>query len=388
MTPGARVAAAIEILTDMADGCPAEQALTRWARRSRFAGSKDRAAIRDYVFDLLRCRNTAAYYGGSDAPRALMRGLLYAQGADLASLFTGEGHAPQPLSEAEKDFPEASTDRGICWNLPGWLLGHFEESLGDRAASTASALAERAPVTLRVNLAKSTRAAARKSLAAQEIETTENTLAETALTVTSGQRGLRASLAFEQGDVELQDAASQAVIAALPGGGRVLDFCAGGGGKALALAVDASRQVLAHDIDPRRMADLPVRAARAGSRIYTVDIDALKEIAPFDVVLCDAPCSGSGAWRRAPEGKWILTSERLQDLNTIQDDILDQAAALTAPRGILAYATCSVLRVENEDRIDAFHRRNPGWRSTFVRRFDVDGQGDGFFTAHLTRSAG
>ncbi|MGJ5619232.1 RsmB/NOP family class I SAM-dependent RNA methyltransferase [Sulfitobacter sp. MF3-043] len=386
MTPGARVAAAIEVLDDMAGGLAAEQALTRWARRSRFAGSKDRAAIRDHVFDVLRTRKTAAYYGGSDNARALMIGLLHHQGADIASLFDALGHAPSPLSEAEADFPDPPTDPQILWNLPDWMIPLFQTSLGNDAAAAALALQSRAPITLRVNLAKTTRAKAQEMLREQGIETTDNPLANSALTVTQGARKIRNSAAYSDGYVELQDAASQAVVAALTRGGKVLDYCTGGGGKALALAMDKSRQVFAHDIDTSRMADLPTRTARAAAGVIQVETDDLSTHAPYDVVLCDAPCSGSGAWRRAAEGKWTLTPDRLQSLTQIQDDILDKAATLTALYGILAYATCSVFKSENEDRVDAFLARNPGWQTVFSHRYAVDDHGDGFFTAHLTRA--
>lgn len=386
MTPGARVAAAIEVLDDMAGGLAAEQALTRWARRSRFAGSKDRAAIRDHVFDVLRTRKTAAYYGGSDTARALMIGLLHHQRADIASLFDAQGHAPSPLSEAEANFPDPPTDPQTLWNLPHWVIPLFQTSLGDGAAAAAIALQSRAPITLRVNLAKITRAEAQEMLREQGIETTDNPLANSALTVNQGARQIRNSAAYSEGYVELQDAASQAVVAALPRGGKVLDYCTGGGGKALALAMDTSRQVFAHDIDTSRMADLPTRTARAAAGVVQVETDDLSTHAPYDVVLCDAPCSGSGAWRRAAEGKWILTPDRLQSLTQIQDDILDKAAALTAPNGILAYATCSVFKSENEDRVDAFLARKPGWQTVFSHRYAVDDHGDGFFTAHLTRA--
>lgn len=386
MTPGARVAAAIEVLDDMAGGLAAEQALTRWARRSRYAGSKDRAAIRDYVFDVLRARKIAAYYGGSDNARALMIGLLHHQGAAIDDLFNAQGHAPAPPSETEATFPEAPTDPEILWNLPDWLIPHFEASLGDVAASTARALQDRAPITLRVNLAKTTRGTAQGMLKELGIETVENPLASSALTVIEGARKIRNSTAYTEGYVELQDAASQAVVAALPAGGKVLDYCTGGGGKALALAMDTSRQVFAHDIDTSRMADLPTRTARAEAGVVLVETADLTAQAPFDVVLCDAPCSGSGAWRRAAEGKWTLTPDRLRALTQIQDDILDKAATLTGPHGVLAYATCSVLKSENEDRVDGFLTRHPEWKLTFSRRYGVDDHGDGFYTAHLTRA--
>jgi 16S rRNA (cytosine967-C5)-methyltransferase len=385
MTPGARVAAAIEILNTMFDGLPAEQALTRWGRGNRFAGSKDRAAIRDHVFDVLRQRRTAAHLGGGQTGRALMIGLLRAQDADLDSLFNGVGHAPQPLTDAEHE-PSAEADEATLWNLPDWIIPQFKASLEDRAKTVALTLQARAPITLRVNTSKTTPSAAAAALAAQDIETRTNPLAETALTVTAGERKIRNSDSYLDGAVELQDASSQAVVAAMPNGGRVLDYCAGGGGKSLALAVDPATEVTAHDIDPRRMQDLPARAARAGRTIRQIETDDLKNETPFDVVLCDAPCSGSGAWRRSPEGKWTLSATRLQELTAIQDSVLDDATALTAPNGCLVYATCSVLTCENEDRIDAFLQRHPDWSVGFQRRFDVNDDGDGFFTAHLRRN--
>ncbi len=386
MTPGARVAAAIEVLSDIADGLAAEQALTRWARRSRFAGSKDRAAIRDHVFDVLRCKRTAAHYGEGDTPRALMIGLLHQQEADLAMLFNGIGHAPAPLRESETDFPDPPEAKAVRWNLPDWLVPNFEESLGDGAESTAIALQGRAPVFLRVNVAKGTRENCMALLREEGIESETNPLCGTALTVTSGARKIRNSRPYLDGKVELQDAASQAVAAALPTGGRVLDYCAGGGGKALALAADPTRQVFAHDIDPKRMADLPARAERAGVSVGQLTRDETLSQAPFDAVLCDAPCSGSGAWRRAAEGKWTLTADRLAALTAIQDDILDEAASLVGPTGTLAYATCSVLRVENEDRIAAFLSRHSGWECSYSKRYGVGPEGDGFYTAHLIRT--
>lgn len=385
MTPGARVAAAIEVLHDMSEGLAAEQALTRWARRSRFAGSKDRAAIRDHVFDVLRCKRTAAHFGQSNTPRALLIGILRQQGADLDALFSGIGHAPQPLSEAEAQAPLPPDEEATLWNLPDWLIPLFKEALGAEAGTAAMALQERAPVFLRVNIAKTDRAAVIAQLAGEGIIAEVNPLCDTALSVTEGARKIRNSACYTEGLVELQDAASQAVVATLPTGAKLLDYCAGGGGKALAVAAQQGRQVFAHDIDPRRMADLSVRAERAGAAVTQLDSDALPGAAPFDVILCDAPCSGSGAWRRAAEGKWTLTAARLAELTAIQDSILDEAAGLLGDQGTLAYATCSLLREENEDRIAAFLTRHPGWRCSDQHRYAVGPAGDGFFAAHLMR---
>ena len=368
----------------MNDGLAGEQALTRWARRSRFAGSKDRAAIRDHVFDVLRRRNEAIYFGNGTTGRALMLGLLRAQGIDPETLFTGEGHAPTPLTDVETAIPKSASDTPTQWNLPPWLIDQFKISLGEEAERTALALQDRAPVGLRVNIARIPVQSAAKALAEAGIQTVQNPLCDTALSVMEGARKIRNSNAFLDGLVELQDAASQAVVAALPSGGKVLDYCAGGGGKSLALAMDPTREVIAHDIDPARMRDLAPRAKRAGAVITQISTGALSN-ARFDTVLCDAPCSGSGAWRRAPEGKWTLTKDRLTELCAIQDDILIHAAGLVRPGGVLAYATCSVLRAENEDRIAAFTKNNPSWKLSFSQRFSIDDHGDGFFTAHLTR---
>ena len=385
MTPGARISAAIEILDAMADGTPAEQAMTRWARSSRFAGSKDRAAVRDHVFDVLRQRCQVAYMGQGETGRALMIGLLRVQGVDPAPLFNGEGHAPRPLAEAELDVPAPPTDEATAWNLPDWMIPAFKASLGDRAELTAQALQTRAPITLRVNVARGNVVAAMEKLSQQGIETKANPLASTALTVTAGERKIRSSSSYLQGDVELQDASSQAIVAAMPHGARVLDYCAGGGGKSLAIAMNADTEVFAHDIDPARMRDLPARAARARATVHQFDAEEMTAQKPFDVVLCDAPCSGSGAWRRSAEGKWTLSERRLKDLTQIQDDILDKAATLTAVHDTLVYATCSIFAAENEHRIAAFLTRHPEWTQVYSKRFDVDENGDGFFTAHLMR---
>ncbi len=383
MTPAARVAAAIEVLDVWSQGTPAEQALTRWARQSRFAGSKDRAAVRDHVFDVLRCKQTAVFLGGGETGRAMMIGLLRHQHADLDSFFSGQGHAPAPLTDEERAFAPPKQDRPL-WNLPPWLTASFEISLGDAALQTAQELQNRAPVTLRVNSAKSDIASATSLLAAAGIDVTENPLCRGALTVTEGARRLRNAQPYLDGIVEVQDAASQAVVALLPQARNCLDYCAGGGGKALAIASQSDRTVFAHDHNPVRMKDIAPRAARAGVRIQELTSAAVTRHAPFDLVLCDVPCSGSGAWRRSPDAKWSFTPDRLQELQTIQLDVLGRAAPLVAAGGWLVYATCSVLRCENEEIVTRFVAENDGWRCAYQKRFDVTPQGDGFFTAHLT----
>lgn len=384
MTPGARVAAAIAVLDDIAAGQSAEQTLTRWGRQNRYAGSKDRAAVRDHVFDVLRRKRSAAAFGGGTDGRALMLGVLRQDGLKVDDLFSGEGHAPGRLSEAERNFEPPILTKGEAWNLPDWLVDAFQSSLGDHADATATTLQTRAPVTLRVNLARKTVDQAREALRAEGIETELNSLTEAALTVTAGSRKIRQCTLYTNGLLELQDAASQAVVSLMPPGGRVLDFCAGGGGKSLALAMDATRSVFAHDANVARMRDLPERASRAGVVIEILTDQQMSDAPPFDVVLCDVPCSGSGAWRRNPDAKWILNQSQVEALTMIQDNILDQAVQLLRPGGVLVFATCSVLEIENEARVAGFLARHKGWNCRLQRRFDVDQSGDGFFTAQLS----
>ncbi|TDK51184.1 RsmB/NOP family class I SAM-dependent RNA methyltransferase [Antarcticimicrobium luteum] len=389
MTPAARVQAAIEILDVYLAGKPAEQALTGWARLSRFAGSKDRAAVRDHVFDALRAQRSLAALGGAATGRGLMLGACRRDGVDPATIFTGEGHAPVPLAAEELAAGHLPAEGAEALDIPDWLWPDFSASLGEEADAAARTLQGRAPVHLRVNLAKTDRAAAIEALAADGVVCEPHPGSETALDVTEGARRIRNSAAYLEGRVELQDAASQALVEALPltDGMRVLDYCAGGGGKTLAMGARGKLELFAYDAAPNRMRDLPERAARAGLAVEILDGDGVARRAPFDLVLCDVPCSGSGAWRRAPEGKWRLTPEMLDDLAATQADILDLAAGLLAPGGVLAYATCSLLTRENGDQISGFLARHPGWRCVWRRSWSVAAGTDGFFSAHLTRDA-
>ena len=167
---------------------------------------------------------------------------------------------------------------------------------------------------------------------------------------------------------------------------RVLDYCAGGGGKALAMAARAQLDLYAYDFAPDRMKDLPERATRAGAQITILTTEDLTDVGVFDLVLCDAPCSGSGSWRRAPQAKWNLTPERLFELENAQYDILQKAAVLTAQNGVLVYVTCSILREENVDSVNRFLKTNPDWNVIYQKSLPVTEDSDGFFTTHLIRT--
>jgi len=377
MTPAARAAAAAAILDRVLAGEPAAAALLRWARGSRFAGSGDRAAVRDLVHDALRRRRSRAARGGALTGRGLILGLCRETGTDPDTLFGAGPHALAPLSPEERAAGR-EPDAHEAMDLPDWLLPQLEASLGPDLAAVAAALRHRAPVWLRANALRASPGEAAAALAAEAIATEPAAELATALRVTAGERRVAASRAYREGLVELQDLSPQLAVAALGplDGQEVLDFCAGGGGKSLALAAAGAR-VVAHDAEARRMADLPARAARAGARLR---IAAPGTVAGrFDLVVADVPCSGSGSWRRDPAGKWRLTPDRLAALTATQDAILDAAARHVRPGGRLAYMTCSLLEAENGERLAAFLGRRDGFAPLLQRCMTPLAESDGFF---------
>ncbi len=383
VTPAARVAAAIEIVDAIVSGQPGEAALTRWARGHRFAGSGDRAAIRDHVFDVMRRWYSTAHDGGGTTGRARMIGLLRQAGADPANLFTGVAHAPIPLTAEERRRP-APAGEDVALDCPPAASALLRRDLGTAFAPVMAALRLRAPTFLRANLRRADPAAAIAALAAEDIDAVVLADAPAALRVTRNPRRIAGSAAYRDGLVELQDAASQALVDRLPleDGQRVLDFCAGGGGKTLAMAARARANFTATDIDRGRLAQLEVRARRAGVGVTCAAPDDLGAAA-FDLVLVDAPCTGSGAWRRSPQGKIDFTPAGLATAIARQATVLDAAARHVAGRGQLAYATCSILEDENAGSVRGFLARHPGWACTSEWRRRPDGNGDGFFLAML-----
>lgn len=379
MIPAARAAAAIEVLDRWRAGLPVEKALTTWARGARYAGSKDRAAVRDHVYDVLRLLGGCAANGGSDG-RGLMLGLLRLQGRDPDALFSGVGHAPSPLTAAEQRAPvPIATDPWL--NMPEWLHDPLRNSLGDQAGAVVAAMQARAPLYLRVNARKASAGDIQERLSEDGIETIKCET-EGALKVTGGDRRLRRSRAYQEGLVEIQDLSVQMACAAVdwPQSGRVLDYCAGGGGKALAIAAVSDAQVHVHDANPARMSDIPARAARAGVSLTATP--RAEAQAPYDLVLCDVPCSGSGTWRRDPEAKWRLTPERLAELGRIQRQILMTAQGLVKPGGRLVYMTCSLFDAEN-DGVVSGGLSGSRWQRVQQRRYLPTDASDGFFLAEL-----
>lgn len=392
MRPDARVQSAIDVLDQwLASDTGLDRVLTDWGRANRFAGSKDRAAIADLVYGAVRRLRSANWVAGREdaaSGRAALIGAHVLNDVDPGTVFSGERHAPSPITQAERaairDLEDAP--RAIRFDYPDWL----EQHLADLTEEDLDALRNRAATDLRVNTLKSNVDAATSALDEDDISTVAVPDAPLALRVTEGARRVARNRAYLDGLVEIQDAGSQ-MLAALANpqpGEKVLDLCAGGGGKALALAAASGgeAQVLAHDISLARMKDIPDRAERAGvqiDRIATRDLNALR--GTFDLVFIDAPCSGSGAWRRNPDAKWRLRSERLTELTALQGDLLRQGASYCKPDGRIVYGTCSLFTAENMQVVQAFLSAAPEWQChrTFRSRL-ADGM-DGFFGAVLSR---
>ncbi|MFN3623667.1 MAG: RsmB/NOP family class I SAM-dependent RNA methyltransferase [Hyphomicrobium sp.] len=375
MRPGARIAAAAEVLDDILNRHrPAATALADWGKAHRFAGSGDRAAIGTIVFDALRRRSSIAARMGADTPRALALGAasraLGLAADEVARSADGSEHALSPLSEAEtaglSEENPAGASPAVTGDFPEWLLPAFERAFGDRAASEGMALAARAPVDLRVNTLKAPREKVLKALARFGAEATPHSLLGVRVPAPEGAAKaphLEAETAHGKGWYEVQDEGSQ--IAALLAGAKprmqVLDLCAGAGGKTLALAavMQNTGQIYAYDSDKKQLRPIFERLKRAGARNVQVleagDETALSALgARFDLVLVDAPCTGSGTWRRKPDAKWRLKPANIPERQEEQRRVLELGASLTKPGGALVYVTCSVLPEENQDQVAAF----------------------------------
>jgi 16S rRNA (cytosine967-C5)-methyltransferase len=381
MTPGARLAAAIEVLADIEDRRrPASDALKDWGLAHRFAGSGDRAAIGGLVFDALRRRNSAAYLMGASTPRAILLGALRLErgmSADsIARLADGIRYAPPPPNHAEADALAATRLRDdapayVRGDYPEWLDHYFAAVFGEERADEGAALSRRAPVDLRANTLKADRdtvAAALGHVGATPTPWSPAGL-RIALSADAKSPPLHAEPAYIDGFIEIQDEGSQ--LAALLSGARtgetVVDLCAGGGGKTLALAalMANSGRVVATDPDIRRLAPIHARMARAGVANVEVrtprgEAELLADLAgTVDLVLIDAPCTGIGAWRRNPDAKWRVRPGALGQRIKAQDAALDRSAGLVRPGGRIAYVTCSLLDDENGARVRAFRDRHP-----------------------------
>jgi 16S rRNA (cytosine967-C5)-methyltransferase len=384
MIPGARLAAAIEVLSDIeARRRPAADALKDWGLGHRFAGSGDRAAIAGLLYDALRRRASSAYLMGQTlgeaTPRAILLGMLVRErGLDadaIARLADGSRYAPPELTDGERARLVAASMAGapahVLGDYPEWLDPYLTRVFGDDRAEEGAALAQRAPLDLRVNTLKASREEAARSLADLAPEPTRWSPhgLRIKLKAEAKSPAVHAEFAYLKGLVEVQDEGSQlaALLANAKPGEQVVDLCAGGGGKTLAMAaaMENKGQLYATDDDKRRLAPIHARLERAGVR--NVQVRAPKSIGNeladlegrIDLVLIDAPCTGIGAWRRNPDAKWRVRPGALEVRVKEQAAALERAASLVKPGGRIAYVTCSVLDEENGAQVRAFIARHP-----------------------------
>ncbi|MGH6926512.1 MAG: RsmB/NOP family class I SAM-dependent RNA methyltransferase [Propylenella sp.] len=375
------IAAAAEVLAEIETRHrPASEALKDWGLSHRFAGSGDRAAIGNLVYDALRRRASSAWRMGGETPWHLAVGAaVLSWGNDPRALneaFRADPHAPEPIPEETIRRVE-TTKLGdapdhVRADLPEWLAPHFEATFGADWIEEGAALAERPPLDLRVNTLKTSREKVARQLHRLGVEPTPFSPVGLRIPPADGPRrhpNVQAEEAFRRGRIEVQDEASQlcALMVGAKPGEQVLDICAGAGGKTLAIAAKMENrgQVYAYDFDKNRLAPIFERLQRAGARnvqVLSPAPDALAGLAGrMDRVLVDAPCAGTGVWRRRPDAKWRLTPEALARRIAEQDAALAAAAPAVKPDGILVYATCSLLKPENEERVAAFLLGHPGF---------------------------
>lgn len=381
MRPGGRLAAAIEVLAGIeTHHRPAADALKDWGVSHRFAGSGDRAAIGNLVYDALRWRQSTAWLMGEDTPRELVMGMAARHWCDdadgLARLVEGDAHAPPPLTATERDRLDcadlAAAPDHVRADIPEWLIPAFSRAFGDDWIDEGVGLALRPPLDLRVNRFKADRARVTKALSRFGAVETRFSPDGLRIAATGGDRrhpNVQVEPSFQKGWFEIQDEGSQlaALLVGVEPGAHVLDLCAGAGGKTLAMSVAMANkgQIFATDRDRARLAPIFDRLKRAGTRNVQVreagaTLDDL--VGRMDAVLVDAPCTGTGAWRRRPDAKWRLTPRALAMRVDEQSELLRTASRFVKPGGRLVYVTCSLLPEENDDRVDAFMREVAGYR--------------------------
>lgn len=380
MTPAARLAAAIEVFAAIeSERRPANDVLKAWGLTHRFAGSGDRAAIAGLVYDALRRRSSSAWVMGDDGPRAILIGMLTRErGLDIdaiARLADGSQYAPAALSADERKRLDAADMSGapshVAGDFPEWLDPYFDRTFGDDRAEEGAALASRAPLDLRVNTLTADRDKVAEMLGDLEPKPTRWSPwgLRIRLSADAKSPAIHAEPAFLKGFVEVQDEGSQlaALFSGAKPGEQVIDLCAGAGGKTLALAamMQNKGQIFATDDDKRRLAPIHDRLKRSGAR--NVQVRTPKSIGGeiadlagrMDLVLIDAPCTGTGAWRRNPDAKWRMRPGALEQRMKEQVEILDRAVPLLKTGGRIAYVTCSVLQDENGAQVQGFLGRHP-----------------------------
>ncbi len=425
MQPAGHASAAIEILSAVESlRLPAAQALRDWGRAHRFAGSRDRGAIGTIVFDVLRHRASLAWRMNDESPRSLVLGwLAFLKELPLERIeeMAGARHGFGELTETERERltsprPLEDAPMWVRADIPQWLEDAFAEVWGDGAVAEGAALAQRAPLDLRVNTLKADRDRVARALSRfAPVETPHSPWGLRIMPDADGRLpNVEAEGAHGRGLFEIQDEGSQiaALLTGAAPGMQVLDLCAGGGGKTLALAamMENRGQIFAHDADRMRLRPVHERIRRAGVRnVQIIEPHARERLKDLEgrmhITLVDAPCTGTGTWRRHPDAKWRLTEKALEARVATQDALLDDAVRFVRSGGRLVYVTCSILRAENEERMKAFLSRHADfspihWRdvrdipsippdsglSPFLRLSPLQHGTDGFFIAVLERA--
>ena len=422
MTPPARLAGAIDLLTeiDAHPRRPADAVANDFFRARRFIGSGDRRAVSDRAWRVMRARRRLTWLldraGTAPTPRMLVAASLLTEGWDEAGLtqnYSGGGYGPAPFLQPETAalrhligaaLNDPAMPDAVRYELPDWVLPHVQARFGDQLGPEMDAALAPAPLDLRVNLLRGTRENARIALQAEGLECADTPYSPWGLRI-DGRRAVTTGAAFQSGLVEIQDEGSQ-LVAGLVGvepGMRVVDWCAGAGGKTLALAMLMQNRghLVACDVSAPRLEGAVRRLRRAGVQnverhlVAPGDKWAKRRSGTFDRVLVDAPCTGTGTWRRNPDARGRLRELDLAELVPKQAHILDDAARLVRPGGRLIYATCSIFIEENEAQVDAFLARVPGFTvvpsgldgATYLSLTPLRHGTDGFFGAVLERAA-
>ena len=384
MRNGGRISAAIDVLSDvLTRHQPVKSAARDWGKRARYAGSKDRAWVSGLVLDALRKRNSIAHAMGADTPRALVLGALaFSWDWDIRAIDDAmdEQHAPEPLTLDERErlvmAPDVTAEAYVSGDFPEWLSPHITRVFGEHAVVECQAMAVRAPVDLRVNTLKvdaEKAAGPLRSAKAKPSSLLKHAFHIPAPDPSQREASLQSIPAYSKGWVEVQDAGSQIAAAAANAkpGEQILDYCSGGGGKTLALAamMEGKGQVFAYDIDGRRLSAIIPRLKRSGAHNVQLchprepeQLEALK--GQMDCVFVDAPCTGTGTWRRRPDSKWRVKPGALEKRMAEQSAILQTAADFVKPGGRMIYATCSFLMEEDEDRVDEFLKSRSDFTQT------------------------
>ena len=428
MTPAARLQTIIELIDEvLATDQPSDAVIAKYFRDRRFIGGGDRRSVSDQTWRILRGRAQLTWALGTDQVNGRL--LMAADLArfekrtvdNIAGIFSGAKHGPHPLSSNERRMIERAGNRETqipreaLLECPAWLLAKFDAAFGAEADKEVAALNTEAMLDVRANTLKTTREAVLAGLVAEDLRVSPMPIAPQGVRI-NGRLNLATNSAFRDGQFEVQDEGSQicAALADARPGQAVMDYCAGAGGKTLAVAAAMQNKgrLVACDVNTKRLERSKIRLRRAGVHNATLrvledhDKWVKRQAGVFDRVVVDAPCSGTGAWRRNPDARWRFAPEHLERLIATQDTLLEQTSALVKAGGRLAYITCSMLPEENADRVNAFLERNAAFKpvpvpqvwaevfstpcptdETFLTLTPARNGTDGFFIAILERAS-